>query len=49
MLDLVKEIQSGSRQETLPANFVHHSCDASRCESNNVIAHISGGSALDLP
>ena len=51
MLDFVKETQSTNVYSVLkipPANAIHHSCDASSCASNIVIAHISGGSALDL-
>ena len=51
MLDFVKETQSTNVSSVLKipaANVLHHSCDASSGASNVVIAHISGGSALDL-
>ena len=50
MLYLVKDTQSGIVSpilETLSANVLHHSSDTSRCAGSVIVAHISGGSALD--
>ena len=46
-----KKTQSSSASsvlETLSANVLHDRCDASRCASNIIIAHTSGGTALDF-
>ena len=51
MLDLVEEAHSCSVSpvlKALPANVLHHGTDASRCAGSIIIAHISGGSELDL-
>ena len=51
MLGLVKNTQSDNISlvlKALTANVLHYSFDASRCAGSVIIAHISGGSALDL-
>ena len=42
MLDLIKEAQFSNISpvfDTLPADALHHSSDASRCASNIIISH----------